>query len=234
MYANEFFDQLIACVSVQVLCSGVQITVATNWIVCYNFEDIKYNEICKKELFMSNKVVAVVGMCGSGKSVLTEMFVNNGWNKVYFGGVTVTQLQKQGIPVNEANERQMRESLRKEYGQGAFAILLEQEIAQKMQQANTVLDGLYSWSEYKHLKQIYGDDLIVLAVVTNSGVRYERLSSRQVRPLTNEQACSRDFAEIENSEKGGPIAIADYYIDNNGSLQQLTEQFEQFMAWLNN
>ena len=55
-----------------------------------------------------NKAVAVVGMCGSGKSVLCGYFEQLGWEKVYFGGVTVSQLIKQGIPVNEANERAMR------------------------------------------------------------------------------------------------------------------------------
>ncbi|MBQ8504893.1 MAG: dephospho-CoA kinase, partial [Clostridia bacterium] len=71
-----------------------------------------------------NKAVAVVGMCGSGKSVLCDYFVKMGWQSVYFGGVTVKQLKKRGIEVNEQNERAMRESLRANYGMGAFAVLL--------------------------------------------------------------------------------------------------------------
>ena len=182
---------------------------------------------------MSNKAVALVGMCGSGKSVLTEFFTNLGWEKVYFGGVTVTQLKKQGLEINEANERAMREGLRKQYGMGAFALLLQDEIAQKLTCANTVLDGLYSWSEYKILREKFGEDLIVLAIVTNSSVRYQRLATRDFRPLTYEQARSRDVSEIENLEKGGPISIADYYIDNNGTVEDLKAQFEKFIAWLN-
>ena len=181
---------------------------------------------------MGNKAVAVVGMCGSVKSVLTEMFTDRGWGKVYFGGVTVSQLKKQGIPVNEQNERAMREGLRKQYGMGAFALLLADEIDQLLKKGNVVLDGLYSWSEYTYLKERYGDDLVILAVVTNSSVRYSRLAKREIRPLTPEQACGRDFAEIENSEKGGPIAIADYYIINNGSIEQMSRQFNEFLKWL--
>lgn len=101
---------------------------------------------------MGNKAVAVVGMCGSGKSVLTEMFTDRGWGKVYFGGVTVSQLKKQGIPINEQNERAMREGLRKQYGMGAFALLLADEIDQLLKKGNVVLDGLYSWSEYTIFK----------------------------------------------------------------------------------
>ena len=69
-----------------------------------------------------NKAVAVVGMCGSGKSVLCSYFKNFGWSDVYFGGVTVNQLKKEGIEVNEFNERVMREGLRAKHGMGAFAI----------------------------------------------------------------------------------------------------------------
>ena len=180
-----------------------------------------------------NKAVAVVGMCGSGKSVLCSYFTDMGWSSVYFGGVAVSQLKKSGTPVNEANERAIRERLRRELGMGAFAVILKDEILDKLQRTNVVLDGLYSWSEYTILKELLGDNLVVLAVVTNSSIRKQRLESRTVRPLTAEMVDSRDVAEIENSEKGGPIAKADYYILNNGTEQQLKAQFEEFMHWFN-
>ena len=180
-----------------------------------------------------NKAVAVVGMCGSGKSVLCSYFTDMGWSSVYFGGVAVSQLKKSGIPVNEANERQIREQLRRDLGMGAFAIILKDEILDKLSRGNVVLDGLYSWSEYVILKELLGDDLVILAVVTNSGIRKQRLQSRPVRPLTAEMVDSRDIAEIENSEKGGPIAKADYYVLNNGSEAELKAQFDQFMTWFN-
>lgn len=180
-----------------------------------------------------NKAVAVVGMCGSGKSLLSNYFCQLGWESVYFGGVTVSQLKKDGIPVNEANERKMREDLRKKFGMGAFALLLKEEILEKLEKNNVVLDGLYSWSEYVILKELLGDRLIVVAVVANGGVRKDRLKNRKVRPLTAEQVDSRDVAEIENMEKGGPIAKADYYILNNGEELKLEKQFGNFMEWFN-
>ena len=178
-----------------------------------------------------NKAVAVVGMCGSGKSVLCSYFTQMGWDSVYFGGVAVSQLKKSGTPVNEANERAIRERLRRELGMGAFAKILKDEILDKLQRGNVVLDGLYSWSEYVILKELLGDGLVVLAVVTNSSIRKQRLSNRAVRPLTADMVDSRDVAEIENLEKGGPIAKADYFILNNGTNEQLKAQFEQFMQW---
>ena len=36
-----------------------------------------------------NKIIAVVGMCGSGKSIVSEYLESVGLKKVYFGGVTM-------------------------------------------------------------------------------------------------------------------------------------------------
>jgi dephospho-CoA kinase len=44
---------------------------------------------------------------------------------------------------------------------------------------------------------------------------------REYRPLSGEEAEKRDFAEIETLEKGGPIALCDYYITNDGTLEEL-------------
>lgn len=50
-------------------------------------------------------------------------------------------------------------------------------------------------------------------------LRYNRLGVRDVRPFTREEAIRRDISEIENIAKAGPIAYADYYIDNNYDLE---------------
>ena len=35
-----------------------------------------------------NKLIAVVGMSGTGKSVVTEYLESIDWTKLYFGGIT--------------------------------------------------------------------------------------------------------------------------------------------------
>ena len=70
----------------------------------------------------------------------------------------------------------------------------------------------------------FGDDITVAAIITDRHVRYERLTTREIRPLTYEEAESRDYAEIENLEKGGPISIADRFILNNGDVEALNAQ----------
>ena len=59
-----------------------------------------------------------------------------------------------------------------------------------------------------------------------------RLGSRKVRPLTPEEAKSRDHAEVENMNKGGPIAMADYTVINEYSFDELKKQVEEIIGGL--
>lgn len=181
-----------------------------------------------------NKIIAIVGMCGVGKSIASDILENLGYSKVYFGGVTMDKLKEENLEVNPENEKEMRERLRREYGMGAYAIILLPKIKELAKDNNVVLDGLYSWDELKILKEELKDSLTVIGVVADKNIRYDRLSVREVRPLTNEEAIKRDLAEIENIKKAGPIAYADYYIDNNHDLDSYKERLLKILNKINN
>jgi dephospho-CoA kinase len=173
---------------------------------------------------MANKILALVGMCGAGKSVVTEYYKSKGWTSVYFGEATIDEINRRGLEINEKNEKTVREDLRKQHGMGAYAVVNLPKIEKQLESSNVIIDGLYSWSEYKFLKGKFGDNLSVLAIFTPKQLRYERLSKRLVRPLTFEESESRDYAEIENLEKGGPLAIADYTVVNDTDKNTLLER----------
>ena len=139
------------------------------------------------------------------------------------------KLKEANLEVNPTNEKMMREKLREEYGMAAYAILLLPKIKDSLEKQDTVLDGLYSWDEYKVLKETFGDNLKLLAITAERDLRYERLTTREFRPLTNEEAYNRDVAEIENLAKGGPISISDYYILNNGSVDNYINELEKII-----
>jgi dephospho-CoA kinase len=94
-----------------------------------------------------------------------------------------------------------------------------------------VIDGLYSWEEYKYLKDRLGGRLHIVAVWSPPG-RYARLLTRSVRPLSAGEARERDYAEIENVNKGGPIAMADYTIANCSTLESLVKQTDDLIKEL--
>ena len=88
------------------------------------------------------------------------------------------------------------------------------------------MDGLYTWSEYKFLKHEFPGQVVVIAIVTPKYLRYQRMAKRIERPMQPHEVDQRDWSEIENLEKGGPIAIADYFIINDGSLEQLHQKID--------
>lgn len=176
-----------------------------------------------------NKIIALVGMTGSGKSEACQYLQQKGFKMVYFGQLTLDELKKRKMEVNEKNEREIREWLRKEYGMGAYATLNLPKIKVALKETNVVIDGLYSWSEYKVLAKEFQSDLIVLAIFAPPNLRYQRLASRKVRPLTYEVSKTRDYTEIENLEKGGPISMADYTIINDGTLEELYKKIDKIL-----
>lgn len=173
-----------------------------------------------------NKIIAIVGMCGSGKSIASEYFESIGYKKIYLGGITMDKLKEENLEVNPDNEKMMRERLRKEHGMAAYAILSIPKIEELLKTDNVVLDGLYSWDELKILKEKY-PEIKVISIVVDKKLRYERLTIREIRPLTNEEAEKRDISEIENLAKGGPIAFADYYILNNDNMEIYNNELEK-------
>ena len=169
------------------------------------------------------KIVAVVGMCGSGKSVASDILVSRGFSKVYFGGVTMEKLREKNLEVTPENEKMMREKLREDLGMGAFAKILLPRIEELSSHGNVVLDGLYSWDELTIIADKFHSKVKTIAIVCDKKIRYSRLEKRENRPLTKKEAMDRDIAEIENIAKAPPIAYADYYVFNNGTLEEYEE-----------
>ncbi len=180
------------------------------------------------------KVVSIVGMAGAGKSEVARLFEKSGFTRIRFGDVTDMEVKRRGLVLNEANERTIRERLREELGMAAYAKLNLPKIDAALKSGNVVVDGLYSWEEYLFLKDYYGEDFCVFAVWAPPNTRYARLAGRRERPLTPDEALSRDRSEIEHLNKGGPIAVADFTIINESSLDNLTETTKNIIARVRN
>lgn len=175
------------------------------------------------------KIIAFVGMPGAGKSSAVDYVTAKGYPKVYFGGVVLQALKDAGLEQTPANERMMREKLRQEEGPDVIVARIAQQLRDLIAagQRRIIADGLYSWTEYKYLKHAFPGEMNLIAILAPRSLRHRRLSKRPVRPLQPQEALERDWAEIENLEKGGPIAIADHYIINTGDLTHLYTQIDR-------
>ena len=169
-------------------------------------------------------------MSGSGKSTIIDYLENINWKKIYMGGITYKLMDEAGIEriPDGVSEKKFRENLRKEYGPECYAKFIEKDIIKEIENSNVVIDGLYSWYEYKYLIEKF-PSLKLVCVVTDKKLRYERVAKRPERPFDSEAIKYLDLSEIENLYKGGPIAYADYYILNNGTIKNSINQLKQML-----
>ena len=178
------------------------------------------------------KVIALVGMPGAGKSYCVEHLEKSGLPSVYFGGITLEEVKARGLEVNPQNEKIVREDIRAKEGKEAYA----KRIIKKIEELNAaghqtvVADGLYSWTEYRAFKDRFGERAIIIAITAPRALRHERLSKRPVRPLTDQEVTAREYAEIENLEKGGPIANADFTLVNDSTPEAIFTALDKILA----
>lgn len=179
------------------------------------------------------KILAIVGMSGSGKSVIVDHLTSKGYPKVYFGGMIYKEMEKRGIERTEdgESEKKFREQIRETEGKDWVVRQVIAEVKDLIAagQKRIILDGVYSWTEYCTLKHEFPKALTFLAVVVDKKLRYERVAVRPGRAFDGNAIRERDRSEIENLEKGGPIVAADYYVLNNGTVEELEKATDEVL-----
>lgn len=180
-------------------------------------------------------LIAFVGLPGAGKTTATDYVTSKGYPKVYFGGIIYEEMDKVGLEHTAENEKTFRVEIRNQEGPDFAAKRINEQIHKLFEagQHKIVIDGLYSWDEYKCMKHEFPCELEVIAIVAPKRLRHSRLSVRPKRPLTELESTERDWSEIEDIQKGGPIAIADHYIINDGSFEKLNQQIDNVLNEIN-
>lgn len=187
------------------------------------------------------KIVAITGLPGAGKSTVADFFVAKGYQYIRFGQIVLDIVKERGLEPNEKNESKVRVEVRKKHGMAAMAILNLAKIKKLLRKGNVLVDGLYSFEEYEVLKKEFGKKVTVLAVFAPPSIRYKRISSRVIskddndlrnRPFTVKEAMARDIHELQKTNKGPTIAMADYTILNNKDKKFLLDQLEDLVKSL--
>src|SRR5690606_21891390 len=131
-------------------------------------------------------IVAFVGLAGAGKTSAVDYVTKKGYPKIYFGGIIYQAMNEAGIEITPESQAIFREEIRKKEGKD---FVVRRAIKQAHDliasgQKRIILDGLYTWTEYKILKHEFPGSLTVVAVVAPRKLRHRRLASRLERPFT--------------------------------------------------
>lgn len=173
-------------------------------------------------------IIALAGLPGSGKTTAASILEEKGFIRVSFGKITLDELKKRGLEINEENEKKVREGLRKEHGMAAFAKLNIRKIQEALKKSNVVIDDLMSYQEYTLLKENF-DNIKLVAITAPEKERMKRLTSRKVRTLTPEEAKSRDNHQLNALNLKESIEKAENIIVNDKSLDDFRRNIEELI-----
>ncbi len=175
----------------------------------------------------SKKLLAIVGMPGSGKTEAADYLREQGLPVVRFNEIVNKHIENEKLPHTLEVHHKVRQELRDKYGYEAMAVLSKKELEKQMKKHNlVVIEGMRSWEEYQYLKKQFPKARIyILAMYADKPKRYDRISNRKDRAgLGGEE---RDLDEMIQTHMGPTIAFADFMLKNNFSKEELYDKLDE-------
>jgi len=177
------------------------------------------------------KVIATAGMPGSGKGEALKYFKEKDISAIVMREVVQKEMEKKGIEVNNKNLREYATELRKKNGMDIVARMclpLIKELAKKHE--TILIDGIRSFEEVKIFKKELTKDFVLIAIFASPKTRFERLKNRGENwdMKTWEEFEWRDNVELSWGLRNS-IALADFTIDNSGSLEDLNKRLDKIL-----
>jgi len=163
-------------------------------------------------------VVGLVGMPGSGKSVVVNVARENGYGIVVMGDIVRQEAERQCLAPTPENLGRIMLELRRREGNSVVAKKCIPKI-EMAKEAKIIVDGIRSLNEVEEFKKHFSKFALV-AIHSSPETRFWRLYRRQRSddPQNWEIFHERDMRELSVG-LGSAIALAEYIIVNEGRLE---------------
>lgn len=165
------------------------------------------------------KVIAIVGMPGAGKGLVSEPARSRGIPVLNCGDVIREETERRGLALTPENMGSVMLAIRREEGPAVVAERLIPKIASSASSV-VVIEGVRSMDEVDMLRRDHS--VSVVAVHASPRTRYQRLISRgrSDDPKTWEEFAERDLREL-GVGIGNVIALAEEMLVNEASVDEL-------------
>ena len=163
-------------------------------------------------------------MPGAGKSTVAESIKDEGFILINMGDCIRMEANKKKLELNDKNLGSLMLNLRKQYGPGAIAKLVINEINEKYSAPSFdkfIVDGVRSIHEIELLQTIGIVKILAIHGSVSTRFRHLKHRSRNDAPSSLEDCLIRDKRELSVGVSEA-IAFADAMISNNDiTIEQL-------------
>lgn len=179
-------------------------------------------------------VIGITGTLGAGKGTIVDYLVNKkGYRHYSVSGYLKERLIEKGLESNRDNLRIIANEIRTRYGPDYITKKLF--IKAKKQNANVVIESIRNPKEAEFIKSQKNGYLF--AVDVNCKTRYLRIQKRasEKDKVTFKKFCGQEKKELQSKDPNAQnlpkcILMADFKLDNNGTIKQLYEKVEKVLA----
>lgn len=167
-------------------------------------------------------------MPGSGKTEATLILDEMKVSRIVMGDVIREEMVKRNIPLTSENMREFMIDLRKKEGMNIVA----RKCILKIENSSSeiiIIDGLRNIEEVEYFKN-HLPSFKIIAVNASPETRYKRLLARKREDDSVDVKLLKDRDAKELSVGiGKVIEIADYILENEGTVEQLQEKFKKII-----
>lgn len=182
-------------------------------------------------------MLGITGTNGAGKGTIVEFLVKEkGFRHFSASGLITEEIVRRGMPVNRDSMIVVANDLRAKYGSGYIAEELLRRAGESRE--DRIIESIRTLGEVEKLKAKGG---ILLAADAEQRTRYERNIKRG---SNKDQVSFEEFAEQERREMESEdpnkqnlsacIKVADYVVQNNGTIQELNKKIEKILIIIKN
>ena len=171
-------------------------------------------------------VICVTGMPGAGKSTISEVAENLGFEVFRMGDDVRMETERRKLQPSDENLGAIMLELRQKHGPVAIASLSKQRIERDSKSKFVVIDGVRNMNEFHEFKKLGTALLIAVHASPLRRFNFLKARGRSDSPSNLQSFESRDRRELSVGV-GETIALADDVVPNDGSLEDLKTSSEK-------